>query len=220
MARGEVGSGVTQEEALRVKIIWQVGLNQCQTGFGLRSEGLEVVDLVESLADVVAWAHTSFRTLLMDTDTLLGVDIVNVVTKEGNAHSWSNVKGTVSAGTNILPAFLQVPVSLKSELRSKLGQGRMLWPVRSDGYLDGETLNAAGTLAYTGVIDALVAKFVGSGATSNYRMCNFHAAKDAYTNSETGYTRPATPAMYYDVTTVRLNSAVSMVESRKAGRGS
>lgn len=212
--------GATQNSPLRVKIEWQIGTNRCQTGFGLIAEGLEITDLTEPLADVVEWVQTHFRTLLMDTDTLLGVDIAHVEDKIGNSHSFSNVKGTISAGTNIVPAFLTVPVSFKSSRRAKYGQGRALWPVRSDGYIDGETINAAGQAAYTTVLNALSAAFVGDAATSDYKLINFHEALDAYTNDDTGYTRPAIPRMWYEVTSIRPNWTVSSVKSRKAGRGS
>lgn len=218
MPRGTWG-GIADPKVVRMKIQWQQGTSKCQTGFHLRAGTLELADAENAVSEVVDWVTVNFRTLLMDTDTLMSVDGMLLDDNTGFTHAFANVKGTIPAGTQILPGFVTAVVNAKGELRRKYGQGRMLWPVRSDGYVDGDTMSAGGQAAYQGVVTALADKFVGDPLLKEYVLVNAHAAKDAHTNVG-GTVRPAIPASWYDVTALQLNTSVSMLESRKAGRGS
>ena len=96
----------------------------------------------------------------------------------------------------------------------------MLWPVRSETHTDDELLNAAGVAAFTGVIDALTARYLGSIATTDFTLINVHGVLPPRAATTTRPARPEIPAMYYDVTAVRLRTALSFLRSRKAGVGS
>lgn len=219
MARGSWGS-IGDPRIFRIRISWMQGLTKAQTGFHLRAAAAEIGDPENAATVVAAWVNAQFRNLLFDNDTLESVDAVNIADAEGFTHAFANVHGTIPAGSNALPGFIQCTVGLKGELRRRWGQGRMLWPVRSEGFTDGDVLNAAGLLAFNTVVTDFADRFVGSNLSGEYVAVNAHDAYPERTNPKTGKVRPALPRMYYDVTAAKLNTAVSMVESRKAGRGS
>ena len=167
------------------------------------------------------WVTTSFRTLFSVEDRMLGVDVVDNTTGEGGAVSFANTMGTQNlTGASLLPSYVQCPVSFKGELRRRYGQGRGLWPVRFDGYVDKDILNAAGAAAFQGVIDTMTTRWLGLSGSSDYELINFHGLIPEKPATQTSPVRPAVQPSWYSVTTVRLNTVMSFVRSRKQGVGS
>lgn len=221
MASGTWGTGGTDSHPLNVRIAFQLGTSQCQTGFKLRKEGLNTVDVQEAATEVADWVNTSFRTIFVAQDRFLGVDVVDMTTGDGGAVSFSNLMGSMpSQPGERLPSYVQVPVSLKGSLRRRYGQGRMLWPVRYEGWVDEDVLNSTGAAALQAVITNLSGRFIGSSRSSDYRMINAHGVIAPKAATPTTPARPEVPPMWHDVTTARLATVMSFLRSRKAGVGS
>lgn len=220
MARGTWG-GTTDIHPLKVRIAFRLGTSNCQTGFTLRDSSLTPSNPQSCADDVGEWVTEAFRNIFSTSDQFLGVDVVDMVTGEGGAMSFANVFGTqaLTAATT-LPSYVQVPISLKGELRRRYGQGRMLWPVRHENFVDTDILSAGGVTGYQSVIDTMVTRYLGTGSSSDYTLINVHGDIAAKLATPTTPARPAVPPSWYDVTTIRLNSVLSFVRSRKQGVGS
>lgn len=210
MAQGQWGGNMDQR-IFRVKINWLAAQQKCQTGFYLRDVGLNTLAPDEVADHVSTWVTAQFPALLHSSDRLISTDVENVVTRQGHSVEYNNLPGA-NAGQRT-PTFLMVPVSLRGELRRRYGQGRMLWPVSTEDLIDGQELNAAGKSDYAGTAALLAARYIGSSLTHSMRLCNVHDAKVAYGN------RPALPAMWYDVTSIRVNTLLSSIRRRKSGVG-
>lgn len=212
MATGTWGTeGGTR--VFRVNVAWKRALQNCMTGFHLRDVGAGTQEPQDVVDAVVPWVNTQFIKTLHSTDDILGVDVVNLVTKEGAAHSFTNLHGT---GPGLRPpSFLTVPVSLKGSIRRRYGNGRMLWPVSSmDAYSEDSISNATAT-AYQAVIDDLADRFInGGGLFDSLTLVHAHAELAAHG------TRPLIPASWYDITSIRLNKSMSSLRRRKVGVGS
>lgn len=220
MAHGAVND-VPVQRVFRVNILFELGTSKCSTGFYLRDLGLngqepqDVVDAVQPIANV------QFRALLLSGDKLTAVDAIRLDNKTGAQHAFSTTAGSVAlSAENTMPSFNACTLALRGELRSKQGHGRMFLPARPDTFVSAETINAAGVTAINAFITAMNDEFLDGGVGQELRLCNYHKAKPAYTNSETGTTRPALPESYYDVVSMRLNTTVTPLGSRKVGRGS
>lgn len=221
MARGTWGNPNTEYHPLKVRIAFQLGLSLCQTGFTLRDSSLTPSNPQACADDVATFVTTNFRTIFSSEDTMLGVDVVDMVTAEGGAVSFSNTKGTVNIGAEArMPSFITVPVSLKGELRKRYGQGRMLWPVRAEVWNDNEQLNSAGVTALQGVVTAMAARYLGAASSSDYTLINTHGIIPPKPATATRPAQAEVPPSWYDVTTIRLGTITSFLRSRKAGVGS
>lgn len=219
MARGPVGAGDGQTEVWDVKLKWVFNGSQMQTGFSLR-KGAALLATEQDMANNVDTAlRPTFRTLLATTATYLGVDVVNVVTREGASVSPTGVVGTVS-NVGLGPAFITAVLSLKGELRTRYGQGRMLLPVVSESFYDIETLSPGALAIINPFITALADTYIGAESGQEFVMVNHHGPLAAGRNAPRVPALAAVPATYYDVTSARLNTAVSFLRSRKAGVGS
>lgn len=217
MAHGPVDG----DRIFRVTLQFQLSQSRCSTRFHVRDAGVQDKGEQDVLDLVVPIADTQFRALLTQQDKLLGVDVVHLATKTGVQHSFGTTAGSIAVGVgNEVPSFNAVTLALKGELRTKYGHGRMFLPVHSDTFIESEQLAAGGVTAINSLITALTDEFVGSPLTHDFVMCNYHAAKGSYTSPTTGVTRPAMPESYYDVVSIRLNTQVTSLGSRKAGRGS
>jgi hypothetical protein len=219
MARGTWG-GTGDIRPFACKITFQLGLSLCQTGFHLRNGSLSFDSAQEVADDVYDYANTSFRTILGVQDRMVGVDVVNMATLEGGSRSFSNVTGTQTITGAALPSYVQVPVSLKGELRARYGQGRMLWPVRPESYTTDDQLNTIGQAGLQGAIDAFVTRYVGTGLTFDLRAVNVHGVIPPKPATPSRPARPEVPASWYDVTSARLSTNLSFLRSRKQGVGS
>ena len=118
--------------------------------------------------------------------------------------------------SDYLPSYVTAPLSLKGELRRRYGRGGMLLPVRTDEWVDQDTLTAGGQAAYGGFITAMTTSFMGSGT---YRLINAHSVIPPKAATPTTPARPEVPASWTDVTSIRLNTTVSFLRSRKVGVG-
>jgi hypothetical protein len=211
MAQGTWGSGLGST-IFRCNIQFQHSGQKCQTGFHLRDVGVagqSPADVADAVAD---WATTQFIKCLHTSGRLTGIDVQNLLTNTGHSISPSNLAGT--QGGVVAPGFLTVPVSLKGELRKRYGSGRMLWPVPNVDSVEGNIVTPAMVTFYDTVITDLVDRFIGNAITTDLQLCHAHKAMPA--NGD----RPALPASWYDVTSVRLNTSVSSLKRRKAGVGS
>ena len=225
MPSGTWGPGGDGEEPMRVVIRFTMGTTQAQTGFKMRAMGVTLDDPAGVLAAILPWVENSFAPLLLTTDTVPGVDVVNITSGESASHSFANLTGGQAvggvAGNTSLPGYVMANVSLKGTIRRRYGQGGMRWPVRIEQWVDGDQLNAAGAAAFQGAIDALVEDFVGSTIeAAGYRIINAHGPIAAKPATPTTPARDPVPASWYDVSTIRLNRNLSFLRSRKAGVGS
>lgn len=219
MARGTWG-GALDPNIYKVSIRWQQGSGLCQTGFKVRDK-LVQDNTPETVATTVwTWVNASFRTMLMNADTLLGVDALKLGTDEGFTYTPVNVHGTMNPDQSVWePGFLCANIALKAQLRKRYGQGRMFWPLRNGDWTTQETLNAVGIAAYQGVIDALVAAFGAANVGNDLGMVNAHGVLPPRAATGSRPARPEIPASWYDVDTVRLTSVVTGLKSRRAGIG-
>ena len=218
MARGEWG-GTLETKPWQCKISWLVGLSQQQTGFHLRATALAFPSPTDVANEVADFANESFRTILANSDKLLGVDVVNMVTGEGGSVSFSNVMGTVAATTFRPPSYVTANATLKGELRRRYGQGGMRLPVAAESFTNDDVLNSTGLAALQGMIDEMTSRYIDGGVMPSYVLCNVHGVLPPKAATPKRPARPEIPASWYDVTSIRLNSAVSFLRSRKQGVG-
>lgn len=213
--------GVLNQRVFRVKIAFKLGQSNCQTGFHLRDVGVNTLDPDDVVELVRPWADTHFRALLKVTDSLVGVDAMNLVSKEGAAHSFTTTAGSMAVdAVTSGPSFLMVPITLKGERRTRYGQGRMLWPVVNDLHTSGDALSAAGASTFQGVIDELAELFIGPAITTNAHLINLHELLPSTRPHKGDEPLPEVPATWYDVTSIRLNTTLSSLKSRKVNVGS
>jgi hypothetical protein len=221
MARGTWG-GLTDPNLFKVAIRFQFANNfKGQTGFKLRD--LAVQDnTCESVANaVVPWVNGSFRTLLNQLDTILAVDVIKMGTDEGFTHLFDNTHGTVTVAADVIcPSYNAVNIALRTQLRKRYGQGRMFWPVRRDDDINMDTLNAQGLAAQQGALDALMTAFSGSVLTHDLVLVNAHKVIPPRAATASTPARPEIPPSWYDVESVKVNTAITSLRSRKVGIGS
>lgn len=211
MAQGEWG-GALDRRIFRANIAFMRGGQKCQTGFFVRDAGLPTLDAEDVAESVLEFATEDFNKLLNGADRLIGVDVLNMETNEGHSISAPVAPGT--ANGTIAPSFMQVSVALKGSLRKRYASGRMLWPVSVVDMFDKNELTALHRAYFQTVIDALESRYIGQDVTHSMILCHVHKAKPATAK------RPALPAMWYDITSVRLNATLSSVRSRRQGNGS
>jgi hypothetical protein len=221
MAQGTWGSGGTDIHPLQVKISFRLGTSVAMTGFKLRDSSLTPSNPQACADEVADFVNASFRTILLTADQLIGVDVLDLTTGEAGGVSFSNVTGTIAASADqATPSFITAVVSMKSQLRRRYGQGRMLWPVRSEGHLSSDLLSPAVITAYEGVITEMSNRYLGAGGSTDYTLITAHGVIPPRAASPTAPARPEVPASWYDVTTLRLNTVPSFLRSRKQGVGS
>ena len=219
MATGGWG-GTFDTRVFAVKIIMARGTDKIQTGFHLRDVGL-VGQTAQDAADAVAsFATSSFRTLLPQDVSIQGIDAVELVTLEGGSVSPQGVVGSIPATSGEEPLYVTVPVSFKGEKRARYGQGRGLWPMLYGTWREHDTLTTAGAAAFQGVIDAMTSAFMGSSLTHDLKLINLHGVIPPRAATASRPARPEIPPTWYDVTSIRLNTSLSFLRSRKAGHGS
>lgn len=219
MANGPWG-GTGQVEPYKCVITWMMGTTRAQTGFHLRNTTLGFRDAGEIATEVADFANTNFRTILATADQLAGVDVVNMTTGEGGSVSFNNTTGTVGVSDGALPSYVMCSVSMKGELRRRYGQGRMLWPVRPEGWTTADLLTGAGITAFNGVTANFLTRFVNVGLTDTLKAINVHGVLPPRAATANRPARPEIPATWYDVTNLRVNNVLSFLRSRKAGVGS
>lgn len=220
MARGTWG-GLTDPNIFKVNIQFLLGTSKCQTGFKLRDAAVQDNSTQQVADQVRNVLQDPIRSLLGGTDQFVGVDVLKMGTEDGAfAPSSVSVGAYPVGGGAEMPNFMAANVALKSEIRKRYGQGRMFLPIVNDEQVDGNALSVTGQTRPQAFIDALVGNFSGSILTHDLILVNAHPAlAQRLVPGVPGY-RPAIPASWYDVVSVRLNLIVTMLRSRKAGVGS
>lgn len=218
MAEGTWGT-TGDYHPIRVRISWRAGTSVQQTGFCVRGALLTSVDAQEVADAVLPIVNTNLRPLLSTTDQIVGIDAVDVTTAIGASISPSSMFGTLAGATAGMPSYVAAVINLKGERRTRYGQGRMFIPVRWEQHVDTDVLNSGGVAAMQSLIDALTAEFIGN-TLSGYNLCNIHGVIPPRAATASSPARPEVPPMWHDVTSLRLNSAVTFLRSRKAGVGS
>ena len=220
MARGTWG-GALDQNVFKCNIRFQIGNNHCQTGFKVRDVAVNDNTPEDVSAPVVLWANDHFKNLLLGSDLLVAVDILKLGTDEGFTHNFAaGTVGTMSSGSfSPEPSFLASNISLKTQLRKRYGQGRMFWPVRGEEWVTGDLLNGPGIAAHQGVLDALATAFTGSTTTHDLLLCNAHGPIAARAATTSAPERAAIAPSWYDVESLRLNTTVTSIKSRRIGIG-
>lgn len=219
MARGSWG-GALDAHVFKVKIAMSLDTNKFQTGFHLRDVGVQALTPQNVADEVTDFVNDSFRTILPIAVKVDGVDVVQMVSGEGGSTSPAGMFGTSNAGNERLPLFVTVPVSLKGELRRRYGQGRMLWPMLWEGWSLNDVLTAQGVVAYQAVIDEMANRYVGNVIANDMQLINLHGVIPPKAATATRPAQPQVDPTWYDVTSIRLNTTLSFLRSRKAGVGS
>lgn len=213
---GPWGNPLTQSHPLQVRISFTIGGVQCQTGFKLRDQSATASNPQHCAENVGAFCEANFRQLFQVEERLDGVDVLDLVTGEGGGYSFNNVTGTANTGgPTLMPTYVTAPVSMKGELRRRYGQGRMILPVRLEAWCDGTTLNGAGVAAINGFLTAMQAEYMASPVTKTYRLITAHGIIAPKAATPTSPARPQVEPTWYDVTTLRLNTRLSFLRSRR-----
>lgn len=220
MARGTWG-GALDPNIFKVTIRFLLGVQQCQCGFHLRDVGVQDNSEQDVADEVLAQTAASFRNLLKPTDTLLAVDARILGQDTGATADAGNLAGLqpADAGTSE-PSFLAAVLTLKSEVRKRYGQGRMFLPCAVEGFVSGDILTVDATNNYATFITALTDHFTGDPVTHDLLMVNAHGTLPARPPSGSYPGRPEIPPSWYDVLSLRMNTIVTHLRSRKVGVGS
>jgi hypothetical protein len=204
--------GTFDQRVFRAKVLFTRAGQKCQTGFHLRDVGINTLDPEEVATEVAAWATTSFRTILQSADQITGIDVENLVTREGFSISPANVMGAY--GGTPAPSYLSVTVSLKGSIRRRYGNGRMLWPMAVLTNQSGNVMSNDLAAIYEACIDDMEARFLGPDITTSMHLIHLHDdLKDAGG-------AVVVPKQWYDITSLRLNRTFSSLRSRQVGHGS
>jgi|KBSSwiStaDraftv2_1062776.scaffolds.fasta_scaffold135192_3 hypothetical protein len=220
MARGTWG-GALDPNIFRVNILFLHGTSKCQTGFKLRDVGVQDNTAQEVAEECRTQLAGPFRDILAHTDSLLGFDVLKLGTDEGG---WA--PQVQQAGNNIiqaadeLPHFVACNVALKSEIRKRYGQGRMFLPLIIEDQISGNVLSAQGSNAMQNFVNVMIDHFTGDPATHDLLLVNAHDVIAAVGGAGNGSGHPDIPRSWYDVVSLRVNSIVTSLRSRKPGVGS
>lgn len=211
MATGTWG-GAGDTRVFRANIQFRHGSQNCQTGFHLRDVGVNTLTPEDVAEEVADFATTQFVKLLHQVDSITGIDVANLATSEGFFVSPAAANGTEPGA--LPPPFVTIPVTLKGNLRKRYGNGRMLWPMWNREAADNGVLIPAAQAIVAGVVADMTSRFMEGPLFGTMRLVHLHRALPAVG------TRPAIPATWYDVTSIRASTVVSSLRRRKAGVGS
>jgi hypothetical protein len=209
----------------QVKVQFRLGLSLCQFGFGMRSTAGSA-DVSQAILDsVVPFMTTNLRPLLAPFDQLVSADVENVLERTGVSHDFGNIGGTSDAqGVTAEPSMLACVVSMKSGVRTRLGTGRFFFPLRSEGQVSGDVLSDGGRQGIQAFVTAFAGEYIGVNPVMGARLANFHGALPERPRTGRRATElgplPAIESRWYDVESLRLNTVVTALKSRKAGVGS
>lgn len=215
MARGTWG-GTGDIHPLRVRIAFTLDGIKAQTGFCLRDQSATPSNPQSCAENVGAFVESSFKTILGFVDRFDGVDVLDLTTGESGGFSFANTIGSLPHNHNqFLPSYVTVPVSMKSELRRRYGQGRMLLPVRPEEFSAKNVLNGDGVAAYNGLLSAMQTEYMSTPILKTYRLITVHGVIPPRAATPTAPARPQVEPSWYDVQTLRLNTTLSFLRSRK-----
>jgi len=222
MARGTWG-GTLDPSIFRVTIRFLRGTSHCQTGFFLRDTVTNDNDAQEVADEVNTQLNAAFRGLLSGLDSLELIDVVKLGSEEGGVHQITSGSGGGSLTSTAAiqsPSFMCANIALKSEIRKRYGQGRMFLPIANDDEYDGNVLTAGGVTIMQSFLTPLTDHFMGDPLTHDLLLVNAHPLLPVRgAVGAPGY-RPEIPASWYDVVSLRINSNVTALRSRKVGVGS
>lgn len=219
MAKGTL-YGLTDPNVFKCSIRTRIEGQLVQTGFKLRDLAVQDNTPATVGAAVQAWVDDHYKALFLVTDDIVGIDVIKMGSDEGWIHDYSNTHGTASITTGTWHApFIAVNIGLKTSARKRYGQGRMFWPMRFESWSDGSVLNSTGITAIQGVIDALLDAFSGSVVDHDLVLVNTHPTLPPKVATSTSPARPEIPASWYDVESVKLNTYITTLRSRKVGIG-
>jgi hypothetical protein len=144
--------------------------------------------------------------------------VLDMVTKEGALIAPDNTFGTT--GQPNAPDFTMVPIAFKSGFRKRIGQGRMLFPVRASGFVSGNVLSAQAIGFFNTFITAVRDAYGPATIANEFRLITAHPLLPASRPHKSGAALPEIPAEWYDVETIGLVRTLSSLRSRKVGVGS
>lgn len=219
MATGAIGTGAGQYEPFDVRISWQLAASRQMTGFSLRKNANLAATADDVLEHVVDNFLEVFRLRLAVDATVLGVDVIKPLTKEGVSYAPTT---TLTGGTGnvYMPGFVCAVFSLRSSIRARYGQGRMYVPVTLESYADRETINTAGFTALDPIRAALADNYIDPAGAGEFSLINWHKTLPAGRPSKSPTPLPEVPATWYDVQSIRINPNVTALHSRRQGKGS
>lgn len=206
---------------LRVRISFTLDSVKAQTGFVLRDQSLAPSNPQDCAENVGAFVEANMRGLFYNIDRFDGVDVLDLTTGEGGGYSFNNIVGSLpNNNAEALPSYVTASIAMKGELRRRYGQGRMLMPVRAEHFSDRNVLNGAGVAAFNGFITAMQSQYMETVfSTKRYRLITVHGVIPPRAATPTAPARPEVPPTWYNVTSLRLNSVMSFLRSRKVGVG-
>lgn len=220
MSRGTWG-GALDPNIFKVTLRFKLGNSFCQTGFKVRDVGVQDNTAQEVADEVALQLEVPFKTLISPTDSLEGVDVLKLGSEEGGWHPFNPVGGTYGiANANQLPHFVACNVALKSEIRKRYGQGRLFLPFVNEADIDANIITGGGVNRMNGFLTPLADHFTGDPATHDLLLVNAHAAMPQRGVPGNPEYRPAIPATWYDVVSIRVNTVATFLRSRKVGVGS
>ncbi len=220
MSRGTWG-GTLDPSIFKVNLRFKLGSSFCQTGFKLRDVGTKDNSAQDVADEVATQLEAPFKTLLKPTDSLEGIDVIKLGSEEGGWHPFSPSVGLFSfTDAEELPHFMCANIALKSEIRKRYGQGRMFLPLVADALVDGNILTTGGVSRMNIFLTPLQDHFTGDPVTHDLLLVNAHPALPQRAAPGAPDYRPAIPATWYDVVSVRINNVATFLRSRKVGVGS
>lgn len=220
MARGSWG-GPTDPNIFRCTIRFRLGTSKCQMGFKLRDVAIN--DNTEQ--DVAEEIQTQLRAAVVgQLSTNDAVESWEAALLGGDTgYSLPEVNGGGTVGYDAAaaePGFMAACIALKSEIRKRYGQGRLFFPLVHEGSVSGDVLSQNGINGVTAFVTAMTDHFTGSPATHDLLLVNAHDVIPAHGQIGTPGYHPEIPRQWYDVLSLRLNTVVTSLRSRKAGVGS
>lgn len=220
MARGTWG-GIGDPNVFKCTVRFRRGVQKCQFGFHLRDVALNDNSEQDVAEEMQTQLHDTFRAMLTTNDAIESWDAQLMGGDTGYSLPETNGIGTDPWNQSVAePSFIAACISLKSEIRKRYGQGRMFWPVITEGMVDGDTFSAAGVTTLTTLVTAFTTHFTGDPVTHDLLLVNAHRLLPARgIIGQPGY-RPEIPASWYDVLSLRLNTITTALRSRKVGVGS
>jgi hypothetical protein len=220
MARGTWG-GALDPNIFRCTIRFRLGVSKCQTRFHVRDVGIQGQTEQDVAEEMQTQLLTPFRGLLSDADAIESWEAAKLGGDTG--YSLPETGGTGTTGHNVTteaPDFMAAVVSLKSEIRKRYGQGRMFWPIFAENMIDENVLSTIGVNVLTTLVTAFTDHFTGDPVTHDLLMVNAHGLIPQHGAPGLPGYHPEIPPSWYDVLSLRLNTVVTSLRSRKAGVGS
>lgn len=220
MARGSWG-GALDPNIFRCTIRFRLGTQKCQTGFHLRDVATNDNSEQDVAEEMQTQLRDAFRGILHTTDSIESWDAAILGQDTGYSLPETTGAGTINSVASVVePTFVSAVIALKSEIRKRYGQGRMFWPLRWEEMIDGDVLNANGVNAMNAVVTVFTDHFTGDPVTHDLLLVNAHDIIPAHGAVGTPGYHPEIPRQWYDVLSLRLNTVVTSLRSRKVGVGS